>query len=494
MFRRLYHRILAPKLHLCRIYYIHWGLLPGYLLLQVVRLIWCSVQSVYWELNGIGKHIRAIKRGELYEQSAHALDVLFYVRAVPTDKVRNSQFLTVHSEFLHPEIVLQDNVIIADIDNKGALFLELKRSIEHYTPSELLFLWMGVGYHTRRLIWLPLDSCFRLADQIGDPASRNQRVTFLFNSGRCGSTLMVKIVHHADPKTMVLSEPPVLMSLYCLKLHTTTDRFRRITRAALFLLLKPTSNEKICRYVVKPIFFILNLAEDIHGALRSAHCYFIYRQPLKMVLAHDRAFAPTIFFKLVQLSFYLKRWDEGQQYVGFHRDSHVAHCANTYLKPTMFETCVVIWADNLINYLRQANEFYFPAYLYDKVFDGREQFCTDVLDMCGVPRSCLGAAMSCMDQDAQDGCMFSQSMLKPCPFTKISTEQKLRINRFCDALHLPRLVPESRERVTVLKKSLKSPIDLLLQAPNNYRIGDFGTSSKTLIKPFPVQCMITSDR
>ena len=56
----------------------------------------------------------------------------------------------------------------------------------------------------RELIILPHSSFNRLADDAGDPMDR--RMTFVNNTGRCGSTLLVQMISQT-PRSRVISEP-----------------------------------------------------------------------------------------------------------------------------------------------------------------------------------------------------------------------------------------------------------------------------------------------
>jgi len=46
----------------------------------------------------------------------------------------------------------------------------------------------------RRLIVVPLTTFHRLAEEIGDP---QKKLVFLFNTARCGSTLLTQVKHHS---------------------------------------------------------------------------------------------------------------------------------------------------------------------------------------------------------------------------------------------------------------------------------------------------------
>jgi len=62
----------------------------------------------------------------------------------------------------------------------------------------------------RRLIVVPLSTFHRLADVIGDPTGD---LIFLFNTARCGSTLLTRVVtyssDHATKRSKSFTSPPI---------------------------------------------------------------------------------------------------------------------------------------------------------------------------------------------------------------------------------------------------------------------------------------------
>uniref|UniRef100_A0A915KMK6 Uncharacterized protein n=1 Tax=Romanomermis culicivorax TaxID=13658 RepID=A0A915KMK6_ROMCU len=216
--RKLYLRF-KPTLARYRLYYHHWGSLPAFILLNILRLLFGIVRLVTWRLNGINRHLDLIyNKRQNYELSAQVLDVKWGCKASPFDKVRRCFFLAEHQRFEHPRCVLAQNVVLAEITYKKALFVELDRNLDECGVRNAPFMFITMVKNAVRLIEIPLWTLHKLADEVPTPTDHYERVTFLFSSGRCGSTAVARIIAEADPDNcLVVSEPPVLMDFVSYK-------------------------------------------------------------------------------------------------------------------------------------------------------------------------------------------------------------------------------------------------------------------------------------
>jgi len=79
----------------------------------------------------------------------------------------------------------------------------------------------------RRLIVVPLATFHRLAEEIGDPEGE---IIFLFNTARCGSTLLVQTLEHTG-RCVSVSEPASLDSINAeYRKFGDTPEVRRLVR------------------------------------------------------------------------------------------------------------------------------------------------------------------------------------------------------------------------------------------------------------------------
>lgn len=334
--------------------------------------------------------------------------------------------------------------MLAEVTRQYAMFVQLKKPISEYTVRYVTFLWAEMPYYTKRIAIMPITSLQRLSIELGPPKDDGANITFLWGSGRCGSTLITKMVEAASPEHLVLSEPPILMDLFSFQQHMRPKQFSRLLESAIRLLVKPVPGYS--KLFIKPIFFVLNIAQDVHAVLPKARMLYSYRTPLRTVWAHERAFGLTPYYGAMWCGLVTRDWGTASLILGFQRDVTIEPATARYLGRGFFDLCCIIWAENYRRYIEQAKKFYFPAIIYDRLLDNPYRFCSEILSFVGVDPSRVQAALNLLHDDSQDGSLFSQSVLKGLPVTPFTPALKVRLDGFCDMLNLPRLEFETGNR------------------------------------------------
>lgn len=417
---------------LMKLYMIHYGSFFYFFLFNFVNIFVIIGQKIHWKLYGLEKDLG------LYETSAQVKTVIATCKPCPMDKVRSQyNFITWHRSLEHPSIVMADDVVLAEVNKSKAVFVQLPHSICHYSVTKSPFLFITLVHEAKRIIELPLDTFHRLATEIQLNVQTGNEVTFMFNSGRCGSTLVTKIVELADQEReiLILSEPPILMDMYILKSLLPSAPYRKLLQDTLKFLLKPCSTKR--KTFIKTTYFIIKIASDIHELLPKATLFYCYRDPLRTVIAHERAFGMSVLYQVLRLVMMMKKWDIFSCFVGFHRNPPIGTSANLYMKSTMFETCCVVWADNYVAYLNLAKVFTFPNLFYDDIYENPRQFCNNVLTLSGIDLCRLPQALNALTNDSQKGTFLGQKMLKYVKHTVLSSNLKQRVNEFSQSLNLP---------------------------------------------------------
>ena len=97
------------------------------ILFKLLRLVYITVQYIYWELNGTARKVREAHLPDNYERSAQVLDVLFIHRFCPVQMVTIGNFLCTHNRFENPQYIIDnDDVTLMTIDKQNAIFCEPK--------------------------------------------------------------------------------------------------------------------------------------------------------------------------------------------------------------------------------------------------------------------------------------------------------------------------------------------------------------------------------
>ena len=94
-------------------------------LYKLLRLVFITVQSIFWQLNGTARKVREARLSHNYERSAQVLDVLFarkFCRGQPTTV---DSFICTHNRFEHPQYIIDnDDITLMTINEHEAVFCE----------------------------------------------------------------------------------------------------------------------------------------------------------------------------------------------------------------------------------------------------------------------------------------------------------------------------------------------------------------------------------
>jgi len=95
------------------------------ILYKLLRLVFITVQRIFWQLNGTAQKLREARLPHNYERSAQVLDVLLCHRFSGGLTVDN--FLFIHNRFEDPQYIIDnDNITLLTINEHDAVFCEAK--------------------------------------------------------------------------------------------------------------------------------------------------------------------------------------------------------------------------------------------------------------------------------------------------------------------------------------------------------------------------------
>jgi len=113
-------------------------------LYKLLRLIFLTVQSIFWQLNGTARKLRDARLPHNYERSAQVLDVILRHKFCRAQATTVDNFLCTHYRFERPQyIVDNDNVTLLTITEHDAVFCEPQHKGKHTDGvlSEHLTIW-----------------------------------------------------------------------------------------------------------------------------------------------------------------------------------------------------------------------------------------------------------------------------------------------------------------------------------------------------------------
>jgi len=103
------------------------------ILYKLLRLVFITVQRIYWQLNGTAQKLREARLPHNYERSAQVLDVvLSFHKYCEEETVTAESFLCTHNRFENPQYIIDnENVTLLTFTEHDAVFCEAKEKGTH---------------------------------------------------------------------------------------------------------------------------------------------------------------------------------------------------------------------------------------------------------------------------------------------------------------------------------------------------------------------------
>ena len=100
-----------------------------------------------------------------------------------------------HLEYLHPnEVLKRDNITLQGVDGNYAWFCVTDKKVNVYDLKKFPFVWVAQYLMAKELILVPIWAFLRLAEEeVPDPGTDGRDVIMIFNTARCGSTLLCQM-------------------------------------------------------------------------------------------------------------------------------------------------------------------------------------------------------------------------------------------------------------------------------------------------------------
>ena len=178
-------------------------------------------------------------------------------------------------ETVDSSIVLkQPNLTLYALDDsrRQAVFVETPLEVD---LSRHPFYYMAQYEHAQQLVAVPYTDLMLLADSVGPI----EHLILIQSIGRCGSTLMSKILNEVD-HVLSLSEPDVYSNLLWLRAEDPSRdaEYTDLLRACTRLLCKPSPQNSAPQvYALKFRNWVIRLGDLLYTALPDSKNLFLYR-------------------------------------------------------------------------------------------------------------------------------------------------------------------------------------------------------------------------
>ena len=246
----------------------------------VVRMIFRPLQTIWWNINGTEKRRVSAALPENYENCVQVLTVVTWCKFDLLQASTLNDFVYIHDRFESPRYIFDnDHVTLFMIDRQKAVFSESRDKDMHLWKSEFgSFIRESQVMYSGKLLVVPIGQFRRMAAARGDPVAE---VVFLFNTGRCGSTLLGQMMEESG-RVVSLSEPNQVTQLATLyRREGNTPEMKELAGAVLRWTCRPYGFEPLGHFikVTPPSLIAFEMFKDV---LPNARFLFMYRDVVKV--------------------------------------------------------------------------------------------------------------------------------------------------------------------------------------------------------------------
>jgi hypothetical protein len=329
------------------------------------------------------------------------------------------------------------------VTRECAVFLQMPKTIWHYTSDKAAFCWITLYKEATKTITMPLASLHRLADKMGEIKTPSMLIS---NEGRCGSTLLCNLMHLSNRKVLALSEPDVFQCVQDMMIYRKqmgAKEFDRLVRSVSVLSFKPVKGAdaiviKIRLTAMQCINHIAATSPEIK------HVYIRRKNLLKTVQSWERAFEGVGQLKVMK---FLARYNLLQFLMNhvFYVTEESQFAFNTAFKhlnmKNPFEAMLVPWSNNVLAYVRCSKNFDVFLVIYEELMAKPEEMLRNLFKLLKnvEPDTIEVALKEGLKGDSQKGTPLSMTNLKDRSASEYTPEIKKRVDSFLDAIGLPHL-------------------------------------------------------
>jgi len=411
--------------------------LAGLVVFKCVRFVFCTVQRIYWLLNGRLRQQRESGLDENYDRCIHVMNIIAYYSCHVLIEATRSDYILTHNRFDSPDYIFNnDHVTLMSFDDKGVIFVESLPG-RHLWKSECNSFYRAAQVaHGQKLLFVPMKAFLKMTEKLEGPSAP---IMFLFNTARCGSTLLTNLLEQTDC-CVTFSEPTFCFPLTRLYQRLgNTKQVQQVTKACFNWLCRhdKTLPFQPKAYVIKPagpaVFLSLQMLRDLYPTSRYLFMYRGLAENIKSMCRLHRELANS------SLACLLGRLISPR----FVRSYLISLGIDpTELRMDVFHEVdlpVFRWVHICRRYLELRREnFPIAAVLYEDLVKNKEHCTRIILEYLGLPVDPLvDKALRAFQQDSQLMSPIARHILKKIRVPEMSSEDKQRANQLLNKWDLP---------------------------------------------------------
>jgi hypothetical protein len=375
-------------------------------LFRAARLIFTVVQGLWWRVNGTAQLLAESRLPENYERSAHLLDIVVRHKFDILQAFSVRDFICVHNRFVSPSYVLaNDSVSLFTVNETDAVFIEAREAgmqlwKSRYNP----FIKNAQMEYGHRLIVIPLAAFHRMSEELGDPKGK---LILLFNTGRCGSTLLTQLFEHTG-LAVTISEPDTLTILAVrYRNQGDSEQLRQLVQNVMRWTCRPYKEFEPVAYLIK-LSSISSCAMHFFAELYpNSPFLFMYRDALKLA---ESCYRVSRYLPSLHLLYILGKFSA---YFGKLSADAIGFAGRDFNVKLYDDLSFGIWIfiRTATPYLELYSKgFKTAAVRYEDLIANPLAVSQRLLEFCGLPKDRASSGLKCMEIDSQRNTPVAQNL------------------------------------------------------------------------------------
>jgi hypothetical protein len=409
------------------------------LLYKLFHFFYTIVQRAYWELNGTAQKLREAQDPKNYDRCVQVLNIVFHHKFCELQNTDIDEFLCTHVRFENPQFIIDnDDINLMCINDRNAVFVQPKEKGMMCWKAEVNpFIRLAHIVHGKTVFLVPLEAFHRMAETIGDPP----KILFLFNTARCGSTLMNQMLE-CTGRCIAISEPDSL-NIIAMKWHLEGDsaQLRQLARDAIRWECRPFKS-----FQPPPLAYMLKLSSPSGVALPlfrelypESKCMFMYRGYVKCA---QSIFRCTYTWPSLCLMFILgklsgKMTSKVLESMGYSGKDFSIRLHDDMTFGVLFTATLM---KKYLEYRREGIDV--KGIRYEDLISRPLESSKAIMEHCELPMSLAEPALEGLKRDSQQNTPISKANIGHLWVPELTPHSKVILNKMLEKYELPTLDEE----------------------------------------------------
>ena len=408
-------------------------------------------RHVAWIFRGVSSQARRNLSAKHLHGVAHVQRIRYRFKIDPMIQPASlNNFVTTHERFADADYVMKPNVTLYTLTNDSAVFVEAGNDEDATSSKHSSFFRIAQFQLAQRLIIIPLHAFHTLARDVTAP---EERLIFLTNTSRCGSTLLTQVFEETG-KSIAISEPDAMYAISVLMEKNPDQDFSDLCISTVRMLCKPVSPEKNI-YVIKLSQQTICLTPVLVQLFPKSKHLFMYRNGLKVAQSVAKLMRSLPYLEFIfQFAHYSCCMNVARRMTTkFGLPTSDFDNVNNLISPIYCGA--ILWASSIAKYKQfKRDKLPVVAVRYEDMVNESHYALEQIFNYCGLPYQ-REATDRAFGRDSQENSPISRSSLKK--FEKedkiISEEATRNIDKVCRSLNVPRLYERFIAQDTITYKT-----------------------------------------